>query len=306
MILPLTFWLAFLLIIFILVLLDLGIANKNKVPTFKAASYMTFLWFTLACLFAFLIYKFIGEQESVLFITGYLVELALSVDNIFVFILIFNYFNIEPKYQHKVLLVGIFTAVILRLLMITFGIYLLSNFVWIFYIFGMFLIYSSVQIIIQDDKKPASPESKSLKMIKKYFRISNKPYGERFFVRENGKLFLTPLFLVLFLIEQADLIFALDSIPAILAITNDLFIVFTSNIFAILGLRSMYFVLSNIMHKFSYIKYALSIILAYIGCKMILSVHEIHIPTILSLIIIILSITGAVLLSMRKNKYSKK
>lgn len=295
-------WLLFSGLIIAAITFDLSVSLKSdRASSAKKAGLMTFCWICLASVFAGVIYYQAGFEPSVLFITGYLVELSLSVDNIFVFILIFKKFKISSSAQHKILVIGILSAIVMRFLMISAGILLIHKFQWIFYIFGAFLIYSGVQIL-RDNGSDEHAGDSFMKFLKKILPFTDKTSGNKFIVKINGKRFMTPLVAVLFLIEQVDLVFALDSIPAILAITDDLFIVFTSNIFAILGLRSMYFFLSNAVEKFIYLKHALSIILCFIGCKMIASVQGYHIPIAVSLSVIIVSILGAIAFSLIKQR----
>ncbi len=294
-------WVIFCLTILSLIVIDLGLISSGKTKiSFKNAAMHTALWVILSLSFATWLYLYIGKKHSIDFITGYIVELSLSIDNIFVFILIFKYFNINASQQHRILLWGIIGAIVLRLLMITGGILLVNNFSWIFYVFGLILIISSYKILRTKDNDSSHDNLTNnflVKFLKRYFRFSDQIVGNEFILKKDGKVFITPLAMVLLLIEQADLVFALDSIPAILAITQEPFIVFTSNIFAILGLRSMYFLVINLLERFSYLKYSLAFILLFIGIKMLISVHGIHIPTLISLVIIIFSILIAVFLS---------
>ncbi|KIE05490.1 putative membrane protein [Candidatus Jidaibacter acanthamoeba] len=297
------FWVGFVAFVLVMLAIDLGVLNKKpKEPKFKEVFFLTIFWIILAFLFGGLIYAYAGSQKAMEFITGYLVELSLSVDNVFVFVLLFNYFKVDIKYQHRVLFWGIVGAIIMRFLMITGGIYLVQHFQWIFYLFGAFLIFSAYKIAFSESEEVEIEDNKLIIFLKRYLRVTNKHHGDKFVVIEKGKRVFTPLFVLLILVEQSDLIFAMDSIPAILAITQDAFIVFTSNIFAILGLRSLYFLLAKVVHKFVYLKYGLSVILAYIGTKMILLVQGVHIPTPLSLGVIILSILVSILLSLNKAK----
>ena len=213
----------------------------------------------------------------------------------------FNNFKISQKAQHKVLIIGILSTIITRFLIISAGVYLIQKFQWVFYIFGTFLIYSGIKIMGKEERKEEQSNS-FISFFKKLLPISEKDHGDKFTVKIKGKRYFTSLFIVLLIIEKVDLIFALDSIPAILAITSDIFIVLTSNIFAILGLRSMYFFLSGILESFIYIKHALSIILCFIGGKMIASVQGYHIPVLLSLSVILISILTAILFSILKQK----
>ncbi|MDJ1257819.1 MAG: TerC/Alx family metal homeostasis membrane protein, partial [Candidatus Midichloria sp.] len=290
---PIEIWIVFFSFIIFAIAFDLGVSSKSLTHTIsvKTAGTLTACWVGLAFLFASLIFLYANLEKTALFITGYLVELALSIDNIFVFILVFNNFKISQKAQHKVLIIGILSTIIMRFLMISAGVYLIQKFQWVFYIFGTFLIYSGIKIIKgKEERKEEQSNGFISFVIKKLLPISEEEHGDKFTVKIKGKRYFTSLFVVLLIIEKIDLIFALDSIPAILAITDDIFIVLTSNIFAILGLRSMYFFLSDILERFIYIKHALSIILCFIGCKMIASVQGYHVPILLSLFVIIISI----------------
>jgi tellurite resistance protein TerC len=233
------------------------------------------------------------------YITGYFVEFALSIDNIFERALLFSKFKIPDKFQHKILLWGIIGAVLFRLLMILFGVTLINNFSWAIYLFGGFLIFSGVKMLFEKEDVE-NAESKFEKLISKVITIKKDVISGRFFVIENGKKYATTLFLVLIIVEFTDLIFALDSIPAIISITPDPFIVFTSNIMAILGLRSLYFFLAAMLSKFSYLKYSLVVILVFIGVKMVLS-HTIHLPEWMSLAVVLGSLICGVILSLLRS-----
>lgn len=303
---PIEIWIVFFSLIIFAIAFDLGVSLKSSTYTIsvKTAGTLTACWVGLAFLFASLIFLYADLEKTALFVTGYLVELALSIDNIFVFILVFNNFKISQKAQHKVLIIGILSTIIMRFLMISTGVYLIQKFQWAFYIFGAFLIYSGIKIIKGKEERKKEQSSGFISFFKKLFPISEEEHGDKFTVKIKGKRYFTSLFVVLLIIEKVDLIFALDSIPAILAITDDIFIVLTSNIFAILGLRSMYFFLSDILERFIYIKHALSTILCFIGCKMIASVQGYHVPILLSLSVIIISILTAILFSILKQKKS--
>lgn len=283
-------WFCFFVLIFAALAIDLGVTKHPKVMTLREATKLTSIWVFLAFLFNVFIFIYFGKQKALDFVTGYIIELSLSMDNVFVFIVIFSYFKVEPRYQHRILFWGIVGAIIMRLVMITGGIYLVENFNWTFYLFGALLIFSAYKIVFSEQHEVDFDNNKIIKWLKKYLPFTNQYRGERFMVVENGKKYFTPLMLVLIIVEQTDLVFAVDSIPAILAITQDTFIVFTSNIFAILGLRSLYFLLANIVDRFAYLKYGLGVILAYVGVKMILSVNLLHIPIFISLAVIIISL----------------
>jgi tellurite resistance protein TerC len=306
--LPIWSWVLFFTIISISILIDLRMtynSKSSKISISKAATIMTMCWIALAAAFCMFIYWYMDSELSLLFAAGYLVELSLSIDNIFVFILIFKQFRISTGLQHKILIIGVISAIIMRFIMIKAGTYLIQKFEWIFYVFGIFLIYSSCKIILAKNETDAAKRKSSDKLIaffSKFLPITDGNYKNKLIVKINGKIFFTTAFIVLVMIEKVDLIFALDSIPAILAITDNIFIVFTSNIFAVLGLRSMYFFLSAIMDKFYYIKYALSVILFFIGSKMIMTPLGYHISIATSLGIIGFSILIAILLSIIRFK----
>lgn len=297
-------WISFIVFILFSLAVDLGIFNKKDVkPTFKTATIMTLAWVALACIFAIMLYAYAGHSTALDFMTGYVVELSLSMDNVFVFVLIFRYFKVPAEYQHRVLFWGVLGAVIMRFFMIIFGVYLVQKFEWIFYIFGAFLIFSAYKLLISSHTtEEVTKESMIISWLKHHLKITKDFHGNKFMVSQNGKTMFTPLFLVLVLVEQTDLIFALDSIPAILAITQDPFVVFSSNVFAILGLRSLYFVLAKVIDRFVYLHYALAVILGFIGAKMIFAVSGFHIPTVISLMIIFSSLAIAIIASIRKSK----
>lgn len=264
-------WIIFTAGILVLLLVDLGVFHKtSKVMSKKEALGWCAVWVSLALSYGGFVYWWKGEQTAVEYISGYLIELSLSVDNMFVFILIFQYFKVPPKYQHRVLFWGILGAMVLRGVMIALGAALIAQFDWILYVFGAFLIYTGIRMAIQDEQGVEPDKSAIVKLTKKIFPITKRFYGERFFIRRRGFMAATPLFLVLQVINFTDVVFALDSIPAIFAITKDPFVVFTSNVFAILGLRSLYFALHGMMDKFHFLKYGLAGVLSFIGVKMLL------------------------------------
>ncbi len=303
-------WGLFILCIIIFLALDLGVFHrKAHVVSTKEASIWTTIWFVIALSFSGVIFWLFKEgiidnptdltpQQAVLkYITGYFVELSLSIDNVFVIAVIFSSFAIPAKYQHEVLFWGIIGAVVFRALMILFGVALINKFDWIIYVFGAFLLFTAYRML-KSNNAPVDPKSTKLfKLVKKIFPITYMMDGDKFFIRRMGVRAATPLFMALIIIELTDILFALDSIPAILAITTDPFIVFSSNIFAILGLRSMYFLISRMLDKFRFIHYSLVIILAFVGIKMILS-HHIEFNEWLSLGIITISLLGGIVLSL--------
>lgn len=300
-------WVLFGAVVLALFILDFVLITKwTSVSEFKRSVVATSIIIGAAILFAIVLSIRRDTQYATLFLTGYLIELALSIDNIFVFILIFEYFKVTKQAQQRVLLIGIWSAIVMRFMMISFGIVLISKFTWVFYIFGAFLIYSAYKMIFsKSQEEEVVGDSKIVLLIKKYLPFTDRVVGNKFIVKQDGKWHFTPLFLVLIFVEKADLIFALDSIPAILAITDDIFIVFTSNVFAILGLRSIYHVLANFMSKFVYLKYALAFILGYIGVKMIASVQGFHTPIAFSLSVILCAVIVAVIASILKKPNQK-
>jgi tellurite resistance protein TerC len=296
-------WLGFLVFIIALLALDLGVFHrKAHVIKTKEAFIWTAFWIMLALLFNVMIYYIYenhwfsigksignvldGKEAALKFFTGYLLEKSLSLDNIFVIAMIFAYFNVPPVYQHRVLFWGILGAIILRGIMIGLGVALIERFTWMIYVFGILLILTAVKLLISRHDNIEPKKNPLVKLAKRLFPVSDTYKEDHFFTRLNGRIAITPLFLVLIVVESSDVLFAIDSIPAIFAITTDPFIVFTSNIFAILGLRSLYFALAAVIEKFRYLKMSLVYILAYVGVKMILS-HHYHIPIIVSLSVII-------------------
>lgn len=285
--------------IIVFLALDLGVFHKeSQLVSFREAIGWTTTWFTLAMLFALWISKnqLFAEGKATEFITGYLVELSLSMDNVFVIAIIFRYFKIPQEFQHRILFWGILGALVMRALMIVAGVALVHQFEWILYFFGLFLIYTGIRMLTHDDEDIHPENNPVLKIAKARFRFTDKIDGSRFRLRIDGKTFLTPLALALILVETTDLIFALDSIPAIIGITSDTFIVFTSNIFAILGLRSLYFVLANAINYFHFLNYGLSAVLTLIGVKMVLK-DVVHVGPKASLVVIVTILGGSILAS---------
>jgi tellurite resistance protein TerC len=303
-------WTGFIIGIIIFLALDLGVFHKNDhIIRAREAAIWTGIWVAIALSFSGVIYWIFDTgltpnptgldpgSATLKYITGYLIELSLSIDNVFVIAVIFSAFSIPPMYQHRVLFWGILGAIIFRGLMIVFGVALITKFDWIIYIFGGFLIFTAFKMLKSDDHEFNPEDSWILRQLRKIFPITKELEGHDFFVRRMGVTAATPLFVTLVMIELTDVLFALDSIPAILAITADPFIVFSSNILAILGLRSMYFLISRMLEKFRYINYSLVLILAYVGLKMIFS-HQIEIPEWLSLAVIGVALSGGILASL--------
>lgn len=279
-------WTSFSVFIIGMLALDLGVFHRNAHKiSIKEALIWTAVWITLSMLFNLFVYSYFGKEKALEFLTAYVVEKSLSVDNIFVMIMIFSYFSVPDSYQHKVLFWGIFGALVMRVIFIFAGIELIHKFHWLIYVFGGFLVVTGVRMVIGEDK-PIEPEKNPLvKLVRRMFPVTDSFEGDKFFVRRDNKTWATPLFIVVVLIEATDLIFAVDSIPAIIAISEDTFIVYTSNVFAILGLRSLYFALSGIEKYFKYLKYGLAIILVFVGVKMCI-VDFYKIPVEISLIVI--------------------
>jgi len=292
-----TLWTVFNVFIVAMLVLDLAIFHKeDQEESIKKALLWTGVWIALALLFGVGIYYYMGSQTALDYYTGYLIEKSLSVDNIFVFLLVFSYFKVPPKFQHKVLFWGIFGALVMRFAFIFTGVALLERFHWIIYIFGGFLVFTGIKLALEKDKEVHPERNPVLKLVRRIFPTTKSYYGSRFFIRRMGKLIATPLFIVLIVIETTDLVFALDSIPAILAITRDEFIVYSSNAFAILGLRALYFAVSGIMQLFHYLHYGLALILVFVGVKMLIADFY-HIPTPYALVFIGGTLTVSVIAS---------
>jgi tellurite resistance protein TerC len=297
-------WISFLIFVVVAVYLDLFVFNKKShIITYKEGLFWTIVWTILAFVFNGVIYIYMGPQRGIEFLTGYLIERALSFDNMFVFIMIFAYFNIPQLYQPRVLKWGIIGALIMRFVVILIGAELLNTFHWMIYIFGILLLYTGLKMLKNDeDASPVNLEENFLICnLKKCIHITKTLHDEKFLVRLNGKLCATPLLLVLIVIESSDLVFAIDSVPAVLAVTRDPFIVFSSNVFAIFGLRAMYFLLADLMNLFAYLKYGLSFILVFVGIKMLISEFY-HIPIFFSLGFIIVVLTLSIVLSIYLKK----
>lgn len=317
-----SFWVGFIILVIVLLLLDLfAFHKKGEDVKVKKALWLSFFWISLALIFNVWIYFVLGKESAVQFLTAYVIEKSLSVDNLFVFILIFTSFKIAPQHQHGILFWGILGALVFRAIFIFAGISLLENFAWIMYVFGGFLVITAIKMIkefTQKKKVGNLSEEKDLndsgfvKFIRKIIPMTNDVSVPKFFRRIDHKIVATPFFLALLVIEMTDLVFAIDSIPAVLAVSTDMFIVYTSNIFAILGLRALYFALRGMMDYFYYLKYALSAILLFIGCKMIFNhfAHTndlpFHIPTTASLLVILvliaISIGASVVRAKQQNK----
>ena len=292
----LLFWILFNLFVVVMLALDLGVLNRRAHPVgFREALGWSAMWIVLALSFAVVVYFWHGKKESLEFVTGYVIELSLSIDNLFVFLVLFRYFRVPPEHQHKVLFWGILGALVMRGAFILAGVSLIRRFEWITYLFGLLLIYSGLKLLRQGEKEIDPGKNPVLRLFWSWMPVTQAYEDGQFWVRRDG-LYATPLLVVLLMVETTDVLFAVDSIPAILAITLNAFIVYTSNVFAILGLRSMYFALAGVMDLFQYLHYGLSVVLIFIGAKMLAS-HYYHIPTGAALGVVLGVLGIAVLLS---------
>ena len=287
------------LVILTALIFDLGLlSKKSKKVSTKQAFLQTLFWISLALGFFLFIFIEDGQTKGLEYISAYLMEWALSIDNIFVFILIFSYFGIAEKYSNRVLLLGILLAIILRIIFITVGIALVQKFVWVLYIFGAFLVYTGIKMLFINDENEFEPEkNKVYKLLKKIIPLTNEYSDGNFTKTINGKKYFTMLFVVMILLATTDIAFALDSIPAVFAITQTKMIIYTSNIFAVLGLRSLFFLLKGAVAKFKYLKEGIAIVLIFIGIKMLVEYFNIHLQIWVSLLVIVGCITGAILFS---------
>jgi tellurite resistance protein TerC len=277
--------------------LDLGIIQRREhFPSMKEAIGWSFVWTILALLFNVFIWIELGKIKALEFFTGYIVELSLSVDNVFVFIVIFTYFAVPHRVQHKVLFWGVLSAIVFRALFIVLGATLVAKFHWILYLLGLFLIFTAIKLAVQKETEVHPERNPFVRFARNFFPITLQYEGGKFFIRKELKYYMTPLFLVLLMIETTDIAFATDSIPAIFAITRDTFIIYTSNIFAVIGLRSLYFVVAGFMKQFRFLKYGLSVVLAFIGIKMLIE-HWLAIPIQHSLVVIFVVLLISVLAS---------
>jgi tellurite resistance protein TerC len=312
-------YIAFGIVMLVVIIFDLGLFQKKQhIPTFKNTLIQTGFWFMIACLFGIALWKIKGQETGSQFFSGYLMEWSLSADNIFVFILLLKFFQMPETSHQRVLFWGIIGAIVFRIIFISLGSTLVTNFHWILYIFGAILIYTGVKIFLEngdDDEEEESfkPEQNFMyKFMKKYLPFSDNVNETSMWVYENGKRFYTPLFFVICMIATTDVLFSIDSIPAVFSITQDKLVIFSSNIFAVMGLRSMFFLLSNIVKRFDYLQQGISFILIFIGIKMMLELFSdlnwfhVHISTSLSLAIIVIVLGGSILLSLAKENSSKK
>ncbi len=290
-------WIIFGIFVVVMMALDLGVFHRKAHEVkFKEALAWTVAWVALALCFNAGIFFYRGQEAAMQFLTAYLLEESLSIDNLFVFLLIFNYFKVPARYQHGVLFWGILGVLVMRGAFITVGLALIHHFEWILYIFGAVLVFTGFKLAFEKDKEVDFEHNPILKFFRRIFPVTKDYHEGKFFVREGGKLLATPLFIILMFLNTVDLVFALDSIPAVMSISQDVFIVFTSNIFAILGLRSLFFVISNIMQLFHHLHYGLSLVLVFIGVKMLIKDFY-HIPTGVSLIFILATLVLSVIAS---------
>jgi tellurite resistance protein TerC len=300
-------WLAFTALVVTLLVVDLGVLNRRShVLSFKEAASWSGGLITIAALFGLVILWREGSQSALEYYTGYLIELSLSVDNLFVFILIFSYFGVPAEAQPKVLKWGILGAIVMRLIMIALGAMLLQRFEWIIYVFGGILIITGLRMILQREARIEPEKNPVVRVARRVLPFADRYDGAHFLIRTaRGKVLATPLLLVLLVIEWSDLVFAIDSIPAIFAITRDPFLIYSSNVFAILGLRALFFVLAGMMDRFAYLKPGVALILIFVGLKMSLS-HWVHLPITASLGVIVLTLAGAVVLSIRRTSREER
>ena len=297
-------WTIFGILVIFVLYLDLFVFHRHcEEPKLKSTINQCLFYILLAVVFGLFVIYEEGTDKGMLFFTGFMVEKSLSLDNIFVISVIFTSLGIPRRYQHRVLFWGILGALILRAVLIVLGEALVSNFHWVLYLFSAFLIYTGIHMVFNKEDEPNFENSKIFKFVNRYFHVTSKIEGEHFFVKHNNKHYITPLFFALIIIELMDVIFALDSIPAIFLITQDVFIVYTSNIFAILGLRALYFLLAEIVYRFAYLKYALSVILIFIGSKIFVPhIFGFEINSSVSLIVTFALIFGGIAVSLLKTK----
>jgi len=295
-------WIVFAALISFMLVIDLSLNRKSGRVSFKKAATWTVVWMLLALLFGGGIWYTMGQQKALEFLTGYLIEQSLSVDNLFVFIMIFTVFGVRGELQAKVLKWGILGAIVMRLVFIFIGAALLKEFQWLFYIFGALLVYTAWKMAFSGDDEIEPDKNPLVKLARRFLPMTKRIRGDWFITRRMQLWIASPLFMVLLVVESSDLVFAMDSIPAIFAITLDPFIVLTSNVFAIMGLRSLFFLLSNLMGMFAYLKFGIALILAFVGVKMILMMLGFHIPISLSLAVIVVTLAIAVVTSLLLRK----
>ena len=291
-------WVGFNIFVLILLALDLGVFHRgDRVIKLKESLFWSAIWIVVALLFNIAVYFWRGPEVALQFLTGYLIERSLSIDNLFIFLMIFSYFRVASQLQYKVLFWGILGALIMRAFFIATGVVLITMFHWVIYVFGAFLIFTAARMAFEKGKEMHPEKNPVLRIFRRFMPITEDYAGNKFFIRKEGKLYATPLLVVLLVIESTDVVFAIDSIPAILAVTTDPFIVYTSNVFAILGLRALYFALASIIGMFHYLKIGLSIILAFVGLKMLLS-NFYQLPVSVTLGVVALTLVVSILASL--------
>lgn len=301
-------YIVFSAVIIIALIVDLGLlSKKNAIITLKAALIQTIFWVALSCAFCGFIWFEKGEKQAVQYISAYLLEWSLSIDNIFVFIIIFSFFKVKPINYSRVLLMGILMAIIFRIAFITVGSELVARFDWIMYIFGAFLVFTGVKMFTANEEQEFNPEDNwAFKLMKRFFRTTNKEPHGKFFVKIDGKVFLTRLAMVVFMLGLIDIVFAIDSIPAVFSIIpnpHDKLLIYSSNIFAVLGLRSLFFLLEGAANRFNYLQQGIAVVLLFIGAKMLVE-KWVHIPVWISLLVIVVCIGGSILYSISKKEKS--
>ncbi len=302
-----TAWVVFNLFVLAMLALDLGVFNrKAHVIRFREALGWSIFWITLSLCFNGWLYYSHGRQIGNEFLAGYLLEKSLSVDNIFVFIMLFTYFNVAPQYQHRLLFWGILGALVLRGAMIAAGAVLLARFDWVLYVFGVLLIVTGIKMAVHNPENDDPSTGMVYRLARRLLPVAEGDHGQKFFVKINGKNYVTTLFIVLLVVETTDVLFAIDSIPAVFAVTDDPFIVYTSNVFAILGLRALYFLLAGVMDMFRYLKYGLALVLCFVGVKMLLGHSAYKIPIGISLGVIAAILTVSVVASLMFVKHEEK
>ena len=292
-------WILFAVIIVLFLVLDLGYFNRtsHKVEL-KPALNQSLFWIGISLGFGFLIFVFLSKEMAAQFLSAYVTEKMLSVDNLFVIMLIFSYFKLEEKYHHRVLFWGIMGAIVFRAVFIGAGSYIISQFHWVLYVFGALLIYTGIKLLRDKKEEHVNFEdNKVIKLARKFLPFHPDHHNGKFFCKENGKFFFTSLFLIMLLVEATDIVFAVDSIPAVFAISQNLFIVFTSNIFAIMGLRALFFLIESVLHRFHHLQKGLAVILLFIGLKMLLGIFDLHLSSFVSFGVIMLALASSMVLS---------
>ncbi len=297
-------WVALLVIVLVMLAIDLFMHKSAHVIAVKEAAIWSGIWVGVSVIVGIIIWFYYGSEFGLQFFTGYVIEKSLSVDNVFVWALIFSFFAVPPRYQHRVLFYGVLGALVFRAIFIAAGAVMIASASWVLYIFGAFLVFTGIKMLLQRDEHFDVSESKTLKVFRKFVKSTDEFDGQKFFTRRNGVLLATPLLAVLVVVEVTDIIFAVDSIPAIFAVTQEPFLVFSSNALAILGLRAMYFLLADLIHRFIYLKLGLSFVLIWVGVKMIVGHAFFDIPTVISLGVVIALIAGSVIASLIATKGS--